>query len=111
MSTFGISTPTSGVTVVSFPASVIGGPEAVELTNLLRDLASPRAVVFDLSQVTVMNSSGLGMLVSSLTTLKRANVSLTLASVPEKVGSLLTMTQLAAVFTTADTVETALSAL
>ena len=57
-----------------------------------------KSIVFDLCNVQFMNSSGLGMLVSSLTTLRKQGVGLKLASVPDKVTSLLEMTQLTQIF-------------
>lgn len=105
-----ITSNVSDVLVITFPANVIGGPDAVELAALLRDVSSVPAVVFDLGGVTVMNSSGLGMLVSSLTTLKKLEAGLRLASVPDKVQSLLTMTHLDTVFTIYETVDDAVAA-
>lgn len=100
MSMFDVRRHNTATTVVTFAEQVLGGPEAVELADILRTASSEgtSAVVFDLARVRVMNSSGLGMLVSSLTSLKKANVSLRLATVPEKVMSLLTMTHLVTVF-------------
>jgi len=108
MSSFSTSTA-SDVLVIAFPANVIGGPDAVDLASLLRDASASKAVVFDLSAVGVMNSSGLGMLVSSLTTLKKFDVALRLAAVPSKVMSLLTMTHLDTVFTLFSSVDEAVS--
>lgn len=87
--------------MVSFPEQVLGGPEAVELASIVRDaLATDDAVIaFDLAAVAIMNSSGLGMLVASLTSARSKNADLRLANVPEKVASLLAMTQLDKVFT------------
>lgn len=95
--------------MIAFPANVIGGPDAVDLASLLRETSANKAVVFDLSAVSVMNSSGLGMLVSSLTTLKKFDVALRLAAVPSKVMSLLTMTHLDTVFTLFSSVDEAVS--
>lgn len=100
MSMFDVTRHNDTTSVVAFAEQVLGGPEAVELANILRTISGEgsTSVVFDLARVRVMNSSGLGMLVSSLTSLKKSNVSLRLAAVPEKVMSLLTMTQLVTVF-------------
>ena len=112
MSTFAVEQPTPASTVITFAEEVLGGAEALELTSLVREAcAAPQArVVFDLAKVRVMNSSGLGMLVGALATVRKHDAKLVLAAVPEKVRSLLTMTQLAQVFDTTDSVSEALSA-
>ena len=110
MSTFTSSQPADGVTVVQFPENVLGGPEAVELSALVRDSlgSGTTLLVFDCGEVAVMNSSGLGMLVSALTSVRNAGTQLRLANLPEKVSSLLSMTQLDKVFEIRDTVEAAM---
>jgi anti-anti-sigma factor len=57
-----------------------------------------------------MNSSGLGMLVGALATVRKHNARLFLACVPDHVMSLLTMTQLISVFDLQPTVDEALQA-
>jgi anti-sigma B factor antagonist len=111
MSTFSTSSPTQGITVISFPEQVLGGPDAVNLAGVVRDVVSGGGtlLVLDLADVSVMNSSGLGMLVATLSTTSKHNVALRLAAVPEKVASLLSMTQLTQVFDIRDTVDNAVS--
>jgi len=111
MSAFSTSSPADGVTLVSFPEQVLGGPEAVELATLVREAigGGHSVIAFDLSNVAIMNSSGLGMLVASLTSVRNKNVTLRLAAVPEKVSALLQMTQLDKVFTICATVEEAVA--
>lgn len=111
MSAFSTTLPADGVTVVSFPENVLGGPEAVELSSLVRSSISDGAtlLVFDCSKVTVMNSSGLGMLVSALSSTRNSEVQLRLADLPDKVSSLLSMTQLDKVFDIRATVKAAVS--
>lgn len=112
MSAFTTSQPLPNTTVVHFGTQAIGGPDALELAGILREgvAAGVGTVIFDLATVDVMNSSGLGMLVSSLTTLKKSNTALVLAAVPEKVMALLTMTHLTTVFAIAPTVDEAVNA-
>ena len=64
-------------------------------------------VVIDLSKVKWMNSSGLGILIGCMTTLKNAGGELKLAAVTEKVQSLFMITKLVTIFDTEDDVETA----
>ena len=55
-----------------------------------------------------MNSNGLGILISGLTTLRNNGGELKLARVTEKIESLLTITKLITVFDSYDSVEDAL---
>jgi len=100
MSAFTTTSATDGVTIVSFPDQVLGGPEAVELSEIVRKAVADgqTLIVFDLNNVAVMNSSGLGMLVSALTSVRGKQAQLRLAAVPDKVTDLLNMTQLNRVF-------------
>ena len=63
--------------------------------------------MIDLGKVKWMNSSGLGILIGSMTTLKNAGGELKLAAVTEKVQSLFMITKLVTIFDTEDDVETA----
>lgn len=110
MSVLTTAQPNESTSVLTFAEQVLGGPEAVDLAAQLRDIVAQghRTVVFDLGNVRMMNSSGLGMLVSSLTSLRKAEVTLVLADVPPKVMSLLDMTHLTSVFTICASVDAAL---
>lgn len=90
----------SGCAVIEFEGKVIGGPDAVSLNEKLHELINVNKVnvVFDLGKVKFMNSSGLGMLISSLSTLRKAGGDLRIANHSEKIKELLDITQLAAVF-------------
>jgi len=90
----------SGCAVIEFEGKVIGGPDAVSLNEKLHELINVNKVnvVFDLGKVKFMNSSGLGMLISSLSTLRKAGGDLRIANHSEKIKELLEITQLAAVF-------------
>jgi len=55
-----------------------------------------------------MNSTGLGILISGLTTLKNNGGELKLANVTDKIQSLLTITKLVTVFEAYDSTEEAL---
>jgi anti-sigma B factor antagonist len=56
-----------------------------------------------------MNSSGLGMLIGALTTVRNAGGNLKLARASDKIQSLLVVTKLVSVFEHHDTVEEALA--
>jgi len=104
--------PRPDVAVIAFGEHAIGGPDAVELSSIIRSAAAQGAttVVLDLGRVTVMNSSGLGMLVSARATAASLGAVVRLSGVPPKVMELLVMTQLASVFSVYPTVDAAVSA-
>ncbi|OGU13221.1 MAG: hypothetical protein A2X61_05325 [Ignavibacteria bacterium GWB2_35_12] len=79
---------------------VLGGNDALEFSAILYELFDKglTCVIVDLNKVKVMNSSGLGMMVSGLSSLRKNNIQMALVSVPSKVMSLLVMTHLDKVF-------------
>ncbi|MCG8606592.1 STAS domain-containing protein [bacterium] len=62
-------------------------------------------VVINLDQVTRMNSSGLGILISAMTSLKNKDGELRLAGVNETMEGILVMTKLNSIFDIYDTAE------
>lgn len=98
-----------GVTVIELNGNVMGGPDATELNEELHKLveAGKRKVVVDLGEVKFMNSSGLGMLIRALTTMRNAGGDLKLARASEKIESLLVVTKLITVFDHHETVNKA----
>lgn len=92
--------PEQETALIKLNENVLGGNDALEFTATLEELSSKGAklIIADLKNVSVMNSSGLGMLVSALSNLKNTNVAFVLSSVPKKVLSLLEMTHLDKVF-------------
>jgi anti-sigma B factor antagonist len=100
----------NNVVIIEPKGKIMGGPESIELHDLLHELidAGKKNVVVDLSKVDWMNSSGLGILISGLTTVRRAGGELRLAQVTDKIQSLLTITKLITVFKAYDTIEEAI---
>lgn len=96
--------------LVSFGSQLIGGNDAIILISKLNELPSKKIkfVIADLSKVEIINSSGLGMLVSALTTLKKYHIEFWLCCLPEKVQKLLEMTHLDRVFRIFETKENAI---
>jgi anti-sigma B factor antagonist len=97
------------VVIVEPKGKIMGGPESTELHDFLHELIEQdkKNVVIDLSKVDWMNSTGLGLLISGLTTLKKAGGELKLAKVTDKIQSLLTITKLVTIFKSYDSVEEA----
>lgn len=86
--------------VIEFKGNVMGGPDAVNLNEKLHDLIEndKTNVIVDLGKVKFMNSSGLGMLIGALTTMKKAGGDLRIANATDKIESLLIITKLITVF-------------
>lgn len=86
--------------VIAFKGNVMGGPDAVSLNEKLHELIEDEKtnVVVDLSKVNFMNSSGLGMLIGALTTMRKAGGDLRIANATDKIESLLVITKLITVF-------------
>ena len=89
-----------GVTVIELDGNVMGGPDATALNDYLHKLIAEEKtrVVVDLNTVSFINSSGLGMLIGGLTTMRRSGGELKLARASKKIESLLEMTKLLNVF-------------
>jgi len=99
-----------GLIVLKLSGKIIGGPDATVLNDKLHDLieSGHRNVIADLEQVNWMNSSGLGILISALTTIRNAGGDLRIAATTEKIKNLLTITKLTNLFSLYDTVEEAI---
>ncbi len=102
----------SNVTVIELKGNVMGGPDATALNEELHKLIETKKtkVVIDLHDVKFMNSSGLGMLIGSLTTIRNAGGDLKIARASEKIESLLIVTKLITVFDHHESVEKAVAA-
>jgi anti-sigma B factor antagonist len=98
-----------GAVIIEPKGKIMGGPESTALHDLLHELIDQgkKNVVIDLGKVDWMNSTGLGLLISGLTTLRKAGGELKLANVTEKIQSLLTITKLITIFKSYDSVDEA----
>jgi anti-sigma B factor antagonist len=90
------------VHVLFVKGKLMGGTETTEIHERVKELAHKgvKHVVLDLAHVKWMNSSGLGALMSSMTTMRSTGGDLRLSAVAEKVESLLMITQLLKIFKT-----------
>lgn len=86
--------------VIEFKGNVMGGPDVVSLNEKLHELIEDGKtnIVADLGKVKFMNSSGLGMLIGGLTTMRKAGGDLRIANATDKIESLLVITKLITVF-------------
>ena len=105
------SRQTGDVMVLEPKGKIMGGPDATRLHDQLHEFIdqNKKKVVIDLAKVDWMNSTGLGILISGLTTLRNNGGELKLANVTQKIQSLLTITKLITVFESYDSVEDAVA--
>ncbi len=99
------------ITVIELNGDMIGGPDANALNDYLHELIAKnrKNVIVDLKGVNFINSSGLGMLISGLTTLRNSGGSLKLARASKKIENLLEMTKLHKIFENYKSVNDAVS--
>jgi anti-sigma B factor antagonist len=99
------------VAVLTISGNMMGGPETMALHEKVKSLGADgiKRIVIDLKSVKWMNSSGLGVLMACMTTLNNTGGKLKLASVTEKVKSLLVITQLMRIFDTYENAERAVA--
>lgn len=95
--------------VLQLKGDVMGGPDGAKLHDQLRELkeSGQKNVVVDLSKVRFMNSSGLGMLIGGLSTMRTAGGDLRLANATDRIQSLLMIAKLLTVFKHFDSVDEA----
>jgi anti-sigma B factor antagonist len=89
-----------GVTVVSLSGRLTLGDASAQLRETLKGLidSGNNKIVLNMGDVAYIDSSGLGELVSSFTTVKNSGGELKLANLTQKVNDLLTVTKLYTVF-------------
>lgn len=100
----------NGIVILSPKGKIMGGPDASLLQDKLYEFIeqNKKKVIVDLSEVDWMNSTGLGILISSYTTLRNNDGMLKLANVTDKIQSLLTITKLVTVFEAFNSVDEAI---
>lgn len=86
--------------VIELSGKVMGGPHAKTFRDTLHGLIEDgkKEVIADLSNVKFMNSSGLGLLIGGLTTMRNAGGDLIICGANKKIESLLVITKLITVF-------------
>ncbi len=87
------------IVVMDVSGKIMGGEETTMFHGKLHEYINQnkKNIVVDLSKVDWVNSVGLGMLISALTTVKNAGGRLVLANIT-KIESILTITRLISVF-------------
>lgn len=95
--------------VFRLKGNVMGGPDASDFQDELQELkeSGQTHLVVDVGRVNFMNSSGLGMLVGGMTSMRNAGGDLRLANVADRIRSLLIVTKLITIFKTFESIEEA----
>lgn len=99
------------VVVLSLKGNLMGEPDTTDLRDKIYGLLQDDFVniVLDLAKVKWVNSSGLGTLISSMTSIKNKGGEMRLANVTDKVESLFVITQLIKVFKTYESIDRAVA--
>jgi anti-sigma B factor antagonist len=100
------------VVILDVSGKIMGGDETTMFHGKIHEYINQnkKNFVIDLAKVDWMNSIGLGMLISALTTVRNSGGRLALANI-DKIESILTITRLISVFEHHDSREDALKAL
>ncbi len=94
-----------GVTILDLKGKITLGGGDLDLRNAVQDAINGGAtkVLINLQEVSTIDSSGVGELVSAFTTATNRGVGVKLTSLPAKITDVLTITQLITVFDVYDT--------
>jgi len=86
--------------VFTLKGKLLGGPGASEFNNTIRKYLNEgkKNIIVDLSGVSYVNSSGMGMLIRNYTTVINSGGKLKLAAINEKMRGLLSITKLNRIF-------------
>lgn len=98
------------VTIVDITGRIALGQESAAVRNLIMDLLSQghTKILLNMAGVDYVDSSGLGMLVSSMTSVRKAGGEIKLVNLSDKVDDLMEVTRLYTVFDIPDNEEAAL---
>ena len=104
--------PIGAITIVDLSGRITLGEGSVVLRDTIRDLVSKgkTKILLNLADVTYIDSSGIGELVSAFTTVRNQNGELKLLKLTKKVHDLLQITKLYTVFDIKDDEATAVQA-
>ena len=97
------------VTIVDISGNIVFGKDLASLRNLVSDLRNQghKQVLLNLRDVDHFDSSGLGFLVSALTSVRRDGGELKLLNLTQKVQDVMRFTKLSAIFDILDDEEAA----
>ncbi len=102
-----------GISIIQLSGKIMGGPEAGEINNQINNLIDQGKIkiIVNMKDVEWVNSSGLGILIGAITTLKNNKGKLSLINVSERVDNLLRITKLQALFNIYPDLESAIASM
>jgi anti-sigma B factor antagonist len=92
------------VVVLRMSGKIMGGPDSEIYQKQVKDLVGQgkKNIVVDMSQVSWVNSTGLGILIAGYSTVKNAGGALKLVGVNKRIDQILMVTKLHTIFETFD---------
>jgi anti-sigma B factor antagonist len=92
------------VTIADISGRIVLGEESAALRDLVRDLLSKgqKKILLNLAEVTYIDSTGLGALVSAFTSVKKQGGELKLLNLTNKVEGVMQLTKLFTIFDVMD---------
>ena len=89
-----------GAVIVKLEGEMVSGPDATLLSEKLHELiqAGKKKIILDMAAIDYMNSSGLGILIGGLTTVRNQGGDIKLIHLAPKLKELLRITKLDCVF-------------
>ncbi len=100
-----------GITVLFLQGKLMGGPDADTFRNTVYELleSGRKRLIVDLKGVNWVNSTGVGILISGYTTLRKSGGDMKLVHVSEKIQSILYVTKLNLIFECFDSEDEAIA--
>jgi len=98
-----------GGAILHLKGQFIGGPETDELKEQLKKMSDSNQnnLIINLENVTYLNSTALGVLISSHANFSKRNGKIILCNVSKSIENIFVITKLTLVFTISDTLEDA----
>lgn len=98
------------IAILELSGKIMGGPDADEFKEAIVQAMDDgyQKILVNMAQVSWINSSGLGILVSGFTTVKNRECEMRLTNLTDRVNNLFMITKLSTVFKTYDSEEVAL---
>jgi anti-sigma B factor antagonist len=89
-----------GAVVLELQGKLTGGPEAEQFRTIFKDLVNggKKNIIVNLKKVDWINSTGLGILISGYTSVRKAGGDLVLCNVGDRIDSILYVTKLNLLF-------------
>lgn len=101
----------NGVMILHLKGDLLGGSDIAEFKEKLKLLldAGKKHVLIDMSDVTYVNSSGIGMLISGMTTVVQAGGKFKICGIEKNIKNVFVITNLIKVFETFNTIDEAVA--